>query len=214
MSLPSKAQLKEIWSEVPADYYYHLNLFQKLWHEWKWLVFRHLLTTRKTSPKRILEVGCAGGHLTGLLHQLYPKAAAVGIDVYAPAIQEAKKRHPAITFTVADAHKLPFKDDFFDIVVSSETIEHVVDPTKMLNEIKRVMSKNGVALIEMDSGNWLFRIIWFFWTRFGKGKVWGRAHLHPFHQAELEAVIKECNFIIDEKIVSHFGMAVTFLLKK
>lgn len=107
----------------------------------------------------ILEIGCAAGHLTKLLSEHYPKTKVTGIDVYKKAILEAKKRFPKLSFLVADAHKLPFQENFFDLVISSETIEHVVDPQKMLNEIARVLKPAGSAIIEMDSGNWLFRLI-------------------------------------------------------
>ena len=207
--------LREIWAEVPPDYYFKLNYWQNLWHEWKWLVIKHLSTLemeKQGEAIKILEVGCAGGHLSGLLARIFPKAKIFGIDVYAPAILEAKKRFPKITFKVADAHKLPFKKGTFDLVVCSETIEHVVDPKKMLEEISRVMKKGGRTVVEMDSGSPLFRIIWYFWTHLGKGKVWRHAHLHPFSSHELESLIRGNGFSIRKRVFSHFGMAVSFLV--
>ncbi len=212
MSVPTSDQLEDIWAEVPSDYYFNLNALQRLWHEWKWLVLKYLATLDAYDPKTILEVGCAGGHLSGLLAQLFPEARITGVDVYAPAIKEAKKRFPQLTFKAADAHSLPFKTHTFDLVLSSETIEHVVDPAKMLGEIARVMKPGGKAIVEMDSGSALFRLIWFFWTRWGRGVVWKNAHLHPFSASELECLIKGNGFIIKRKILSHFGMAVSFLI--
>ncbi len=133
--------------------------------------------------------------------------------MYQKAIEYAKKRYPQITFLVADAHKLPFKANSFDLVVSYETIEHVTDPPKILAEIRRVLKDNGLTIIAMDSGNWLFRIVWFIWER-SKGKIWQGAHLHPFHHTELEQTIKDSRFIVKEKIFTHLGMEVTFVLKK
>jgi len=212
MSIPGQDKLKQIWAEVPPDYYFKLNYWQNLWHEWKWLVLKHLAVSENFVPKTILEVGCAGGHLSGLFSHIFPKARIIGIDVHALAVMEAHKRFPKIMFKVADAHKLPFKNDSFDLVICSETIEHVVSPSRILAEIERVMKKNGRAIIEMDSGSLLFRLIWFLWTQFGKGRVWKRAHLHPFLAKELEKLIINNGFIIKKKIFSHFGMAVSFLV--
>lgn len=214
MHQPDQKELAQIWAEVPPDYYYHLNFIQRLWHDWKWIIFQHLISIQPTQPKMVLEVGCAGGHLSGLLAKTFPRAKINGIDVYEPAIKEAKRRFPKIKFYVADAHKLPFRDNSVEMVLTSETIEHVIDPGKMLREIRRVLKPNGYAIIEMDSGNWLFRLIWFFWTKWGKGKVWKNAHLHPFSAPELEQVIKDSGLIINTKIVSHFGMAISFLVTK
>ena len=214
MHIPNSKRLREIWAEVPADYYFQLNYFQNLWHEWKWIVIKHLVSKNGKTPKTILEVGCNAGHLSGLLHTIFPKAKITGIDVYDQSIVEAKKRYPAITFKVADAHKLPFRDKSFDLVVCSETIEHVVDPAKVFHEISRVLKPGGEVLVEMDSGSALFRTIWWFWTTFGKGKVWKNAHLHPFTAKELELLIRGNGFTIDQKMFSHLGMAVSFLVNK
>lgn len=214
MSLPHKRFLNEIWTQVPADYYFKLNYFQKLWHERKWQVFKQLFNSIAKEPKTVLEIGCSGGHLTGKLAEHFPHAKITGIDVYKPAIEEARTRFPRLKFLVADAHKLPFKSRSFDLILTSETIEHVVDPGKMLTEIYRVLKNDGAALIEMDSGSWLFRCIWWLWTNFGKGKVWKNAHLHPFTEKELEQLILKSDFILKHKIFSHFGMAVSFLVTK
>ncbi len=214
MTLPSNQELKKIWAEVPSDYYFHLNFFQKLWHDVKWKTIKNLLLCYKSRPFRILEIGCSSGHLSSLLFQLYPKARVTGIDVYKSAIVEAQKRFWGIEFLVADAHRLPFKDNSFDVIVTSETIEHVKNPSKMLSELARVLSKKGIGLIEMDSGSLLFRIIWYFWTTYGKGKVWKNAHLYPFTAVELEEIILKSKLHIREKHFSHLGMAVTFMVSK
>jgi len=72
---------------------------------------------------------------------------------------------------------------------------------------------NGRAVIAMDSGNLLFRVVWLFWES-TKGKVWKSAHLHPFHHTELESVVKKSGFKIIKKQFSHFYMEVSFLLRK
>lgn len=212
MSIPDQKKLKKIWAEVPADYYFNLNFGQRLWHEWKWLVIKHLLLKQLKTSTKILEIGCAGGHLTSLLGDLYPKARITGIDVYGHSIELAKSRFPKLQFKVADAHDLPFARNTFDLVVLSETIEHVVKPSLVLHEISRVLKRDGQLLIEMDSGSRLFRFVWYMWTRFGRGRVWRQAHLHPFTAKELESLIVSNGFRIQDKLFSHFGMAVSFLV--
>lgn len=214
MSLPDKKKLHQIWAEVPTDYYFNLNYGQKLWHDWKWLVIKHLLMKHLKPPNKTLEIGCAGGHLTALLAQLYPKSQVTGIDVYGQSIDLARTKFPKLEFKVADAHDLPFAKNTFDLVILSETIEHVVRPALVLYEINRVLKKDGRLLIEMDSGSRLFRVVWHIWTKFGKGRVWKDAHLHPFTSKELERLIANNGYKIEDKIFSHFGMAVSFLVSR
>ena len=40
---------------------------------------------------------------------------------------------------VTDGQNLPFPDETFSLVITQETIEHVCDPLRMLNEINRVL---------------------------------------------------------------------------
>lgn len=208
----SRQELAAIWAKVPPDYYFKLNRLQKLWHEWKWLVFKYLIELDGSPPHRILEVGCASGHLSGIIAEHYSRAEVTGIDIYAPAVREARRRYPGVSFHISDAHTLPFKSGYFDLVVCSETIEHVVKPGRVLHEIARVLKPHGRALIEMDSGSIPFRLVWWFWTQWGRGKVWKNAHLHPFSSRELESLIASNGFIIKKRVFSHFGMAVSFLV--
>ena len=59
----------------------------------------------------------------------------------------AKKKSPQSIFKVTDLYQLPFEENYFDIVVSSDVIEHVLKPRKMLSEIKRVGKKNSFIII-------------------------------------------------------------------
>lgn len=210
----NKEYLIKIWNQVPVDYYdtgISQNILQRFWHTHKFDVFKELVKHEK--PKKILDIGCASGTMTNKIAGIFPKSKITAVDVYPSAIAHARKKYPHIHFLVADAHKLPFKDDFFDLVACYETIEHVIDPVKVLKEIRRVLKKNGEAIIEMDSGSVLFRIVWWIWEK-TKGRVWQGAHLHPFRHRELERVILDAEFKIAKKYLSHFGMAVSLLLKK
>lgn len=210
----TRSQLKKIWSNVPPDYYYNLNVWQRIWHGWKWLVIKQLLSDLVQPPKKILEIGCAAGYLTGKIAALYPQAEVIGIDVYDAAVKEAQMRHPQIKFLIANAMNLPCKNKSIDLMVSCETIEHVTDPKKMLSEIKRVLTDKGDVLIEMDSGSRLFHLIWYFWTLIGRGRVWKHSHLNSFTKNKLAKLIHQQGFKINKQINSHLGMAVSFLTSK
>lgn len=206
--------LVKIWNQVPVDYYdigISKNPLQRFWHTRKLEVFKELIGQQK--PKTILDIGCASGTMTNNISQTLPKSKITAVDVYPAAIDYAKRKYPHIRFLVADAHKLPFKDNLFDLVICYETIEHVVNPAMVLKEIRRVAKKNGLVIIEMDSGSPLFRIVWWVWEK-TKGRVWQGSHLHPFRHRELEKVILNAKFKVVKKRLSHLGMAVSFFLKK
>lgn len=209
-----KHKLYDIWNKVPVNYYQNgirNNFFQWLWHTHKISLAKK--TIKKLNFKNCLDVGCASGFMVSEISKFFPKAKYFGIDVYDKAITAAKKNYPRIEFSVASADKLPFKDSSLDLILFYETIEHVENPLRCLEEIKRVLKKNGTLILTMDSGSLLFRVVWLIWEN-TKGRVWKKAHLHPFHHQELEALIKKVGFRIKRKIFSFLGMEVTFILNR
>lgn len=214
--IPQK-RLKEIWAQVPPDYYdqgIKKNILQKLWHTQKLRQVLSLLPKDLPAGRqalKILDVGCSSALLTAAVAKTLPEAKVTGLDSYKDAINFARKKYPHISFVVADAHKLPFASGSFDLIICTETLEHLTNPKRALEEMKRVLTPKGHAVISMDSGSLLFRMIWYFWTK-SKGKVWENAHLHEFNAKILEDLIVEAGFNIRKRIYSHFGMAVTFLV--
>lgn len=209
-----KDPLYEVWDQVPVDYYQSgvkQSLLQKIWHRKKISVAKKLLTGKKF--KKVLDVGCASGYMVSEISKHFPDAKYTGIDSYDKAVTHGKKIYPHIKFKIANAEKLPFKKGDFDLLICYETIEHITNPLKALKEMKRVLKKDGTLILTMDSGSLLFRMVWFVWEN-TKGKVWKGAHLHPFHHEELTEIIKKSGFKIKQKIFSHLGMEVTFVLSK
>lgn len=199
--------------QVPVDYYQSgvkKNVLQRIWHTQKLRVILGLLPK---SPKAILDVGCASGWFLSKISERHPKSSCHGIDVYTEGISYAKKTYRHIEFKVGDAHAIPYKAEKFDVVVCTEVLEHVDDPKDVLLEIKRVLKKNGEAIIELDTGSLLFTIVWYLWRKY-QGKVWNDAHLHIFSVKKLEQLIIDCGFEVERKQVFNMGMAMAFLIKK
>lgn len=208
--------LKDIWKQVPPDYYekgIKANIFQFIWHNWKWWTMKKILLSLNPKPEKILDVGCSSGHITSRITKLYPKAKISGLDSYDQAINLGKKIHPQIKFYLGDAHKLPFKNDTFDLITCTETVEHLADSKKAISEMKRCLKKRGYLLIGQDTDNIFFKIIWSIWTR-TFGRVWWDSHLHPFTPKHFEDLVKENKLKIKNKKFSQLGLEVFFLVKK
>jgi SAM-dependent methyltransferase len=60
------------------------------------------------------------------------------------AILSRSPGHRIVTYPEVDMHDLPFKDDSFDLVVHSDTLEHVENPIHALAECRRVLRPGGV----------------------------------------------------------------------
>ncbi len=100
---------------------------------------------------RTLEVACGRG---GFVRALSRKGAqAYGLDFSFTAIAVGKGRAQseglaaAASFVQGDAHALPFPDDFFDLLVSCETIEHLPSPRQAMSEFYRVTKPGGLMYL-------------------------------------------------------------------
>ena len=204
---------KELLNQVPINYYQlgvKKNFLQKTWHTGKLNAVYSLISE---IPGSILDVGCASGWFLNELHRKYPAASCSGVDKYRSAIVFGNKKYKKIKLIYADAHDLPFKAGTFDLIICTEVLEHVKNPGRVLLEIKRVLKKDGRVVVEMDSGNFLFRAAWYWWTNLRKG-VWKDAHIHVFNTKKLEKTILKSGFKIKKKKVFNITMGVAFLLEK
>ena len=204
---------KEILNQVPSGYYdkgIRSNPFQWIWHTWKWKSLKGFVAD---FSGEILDVGCADGHLTAQIKGLLPDSSLTGVDLHLRSINYAKKKWPGIKFMMADARKLPFSDRKFDNVICVETLEHVPNNEKALDEIYRVLKKGGKFVVCQDTDSWLFNFVWFFWTKW-KGKVWDGAHISCVKPKQLLSLLKKHKFKIVEKKFSHLGLEVTIFALK
>lgn len=49
---------------------------------------------------------------------------------------------------IGDGHKLPFEDNSFDAVIAQAVIKHLRDPNKFVEEVHRVLKKEGIVYAE------------------------------------------------------------------
>ena len=97
--------------------------------------------------KKILEIGSGNGDILELLK-------ARGADIVGLELNGVINQSPDIISY--DGITLPFNNDVFDIVFSSNVLEHVSHFNDMNHEIQRVLKKSGVAIHVMPTHWWRF----------------------------------------------------------
>lgn len=97
---------------------------------------------------RVLDVGCGTGFATeGLLEHV---DEVHGLDQSIHQLERAYTkfgRDGPVRFSRGDAERLPFRDDAFDVVWSSGSIEYWPEPVTTLREFRRVVEPGGKVLI-------------------------------------------------------------------
>ncbi len=146
--MDTKKIAEDLHEHVPSDWYYQslkVDPLQRFWHNSR---FREV---KKISEKAesVLDVGCADGIFTNVIAKATNAKNIIGLDVVKTSINWARKHwanNKKMKFIVGDAHNLKFKSNTFDAVYCLEALEHVVNPTKVLSEFKRVMKIGGFGI--------------------------------------------------------------------
>ncbi len=97
----------------------------------------------------ILDIGAGIGGVLKFLHREYPAITKlIGTDSAGAAVRMAQEHLTPeeariIEFRLATADRQPCEDGECDLVICTELIEHLVDPTPLLREIRRVLKPGG-----------------------------------------------------------------------
>lgn len=103
---------------------------------------------------RVLDVGCGPGTITADLAELVaPGGRVTAVDAAADVLEAAgayaaeRGLAGTVDFAVADVHALEFPDDTFDVVHAHQVLQHVGDPVRALQEMRRVCRPGGIVAV-------------------------------------------------------------------
>ncbi len=96
---------------------------------------------------KVLDIACGSGYGSNMLAENGAQVWAGDMDASAVALAREKYNKNNLVFKRMDATELPFEDNKFDVVVSFETIEHIENYKKFINELKRVLKANGQLIL-------------------------------------------------------------------
>lgn len=94
----------------------------------------------------VLDVGCGTGEIGSRIAKEFSPKHIAGVDLAESHIRLAKKRFGGISelsFQVADAAKMPFPDDRFDVALCRHMLQAVPDPLAVIREMIRLVKPNG-----------------------------------------------------------------------
>jgi arsenite methyltransferase len=109
--------------------------------------------------ERVIDIGCGPGFLCkSMTGAIGPTCRVVGIDISRDLIDFAIKdlSVEAIEYRAGNAMALPFDAGQFDVAVSTQVLEYVVDADVALREIARVLRPGGRAfIVDTDFDSWV-----------------------------------------------------------
>lgn len=105
--------------------------------------------------KKLLDAGCGTGWFSKWACDR--KAIVTSMDLGEKLLAQVAKK--------CDSHRIvgsildmPFADNTFDVIVSSEVIEHVPEPTQAMRELFRVLKPGGILILTTPNSIWYFSV--------------------------------------------------------
>jgi glycosyltransferase involved in cell wall biosynthesis/2-polyprenyl-3-methyl-5-hydroxy-6-metoxy-1,4-benzoquinol methylase len=140
----------------------------------------HCKKTQNVAP-RVLDYGCAHGHYLMPMAKVFHKGEFVGVDISARAVGAARKWADRDSVTNASFVQLfdgvlPTLDKF-DVIVAGEVLEHVIDPWKLLDDLRACLKPGGCLVVTTPYGRWEHSGTEAFRT--------GREHMFHFERADI-----------------------------
>ncbi|HDY66927.1 MAG TPA: SAM-dependent methyltransferase [Candidatus Scalindua sp.] len=164
---------------------------------------------------RILDCGCGDGLYLMVINNLY-NCHFYGFDLDEKEVTLAKKNvaDDSVKLTRGDIYHLPYQDGFFDKIILSEVLEHVLDDLRALEEVKRVLKENGLLIITVPNHNYPFlwdpanKILEFLCKRHIQKGFWAgiwRQHLRLYTFSKITQLAKKASFKVEEsRALTHY----------
>ncbi|MGA2625019.1 MAG: class I SAM-dependent methyltransferase [Bacteroidota bacterium] len=111
-----------------------------------------------------LDVGCGTGWAIGEVAKLVnDKGLFYGVDLSSKMIEKAKGDFSGkdnFHFIKANAESIPLNDNFFDIIICTNSFHHYLNPSKALIEIFRLLKRGGkVYILDPTADNWIVKVV-------------------------------------------------------
>ena len=138
---------------------------------------RYVAAQELVAGKVVLDIASGSGYGTQLLAKKAKKV--YGVDVDEQSVRYASENFGGrnIEYKVGNAESIPLGDQSVDVVVTFETIEHVKNYRKFIDEIRRILKPDGLAIISTPND-----------LEFAEGNHF---HLHEFTYKELMELLRK-----------------------
>lgn len=148
--------------------------------------------------QRVLNVSSRDAEADDYIRRAEPETEVVNLEISVGLMKEAIRLRPQIRQKKISTYShLPFEDNFFDRVLTLETLEHVAEPIKFLDELRRVSKPGSIMVLSCppSAAEFPYKVYTFLFGGHGEGP-----HRFP-HPKQVKQMLVLTNW----KLIDHYG---------
>jgi len=138
---------------------------------------------------RILDIGCGP---YGLVNYL-PAGERYGLDPLMDYYLNNFNMPNGVHWLSGRGEDMPFENGFFDLLISTNAIDHTHDPEGVLREMNRVMKPGATLFLTVNTRPYWARFAAIFMEKIGEGDL---PHPHSFHVDEVKKLLETSGFSV------------------
>jgi 2-polyprenyl-3-methyl-5-hydroxy-6-metoxy-1,4-benzoquinol methylase len=166
-------------------------------------VNKFLLPLIPNKPNAIMDVGCGSGQLGHSLLTTGKAREVVGVEIYEQAAKEAMRFYKTVHVGDIEEMNLDY-ENYFDIVICSDILEHLKEPSKMVNKIFTYLVKGGLIVCSVPNVRywqiWRDLIFRGKWEYTAEG-IMDHTHLRYFTVSSFKKILIEASFkIVNQRL--------------
>ncbi|MCX6742159.1 MAG: class I SAM-dependent methyltransferase [Candidatus Pacearchaeota archaeon] len=96
----------------------------------------------------ILDLGCGEGQIITAILEKYPHKSVWGVEISPRRVEELKQAFPSGKFFCEDVCNTSLQNNFFDLAISTQVIEHLEDDKTFVKECKRILKEGGYLYVD------------------------------------------------------------------
>ncbi|MEK6834707.1 MAG: class I SAM-dependent methyltransferase [Nanoarchaeota archaeon] len=147
----------------------------------------------KIKPNKLLDIGCGDGSFIRRIKNKFPNIKVFGVDAN-PNIKYLNSVFKEKIFSQQDLLNLSFKKNSFDAIICLDVLEHIKNLNLALNEIKRVLNKDGYLITSEPTENFLYKSLRFLYKGTYSEKYGPGAGAHYWNAKKIDRFIKNNGF--------------------
>ncbi len=148
------------------------------------------------SPKRILEIGCG----TGRFAMNFKGIEYWGVEPNNEAAQQATSHSNRIIIGTYESSSSQIPNNYFDLIVCNDVIEHMIDPIGFLRSVKVKMASGGKLIASIPNIRYapqLYSLLFNGTFDYEASGLMDYTHLHFFTQKSFRKIAESCGWKVE-----------------